>query len=432
MFPGKSYYGAPMDLTGTEPRPAVRKSLRVAPRVGAAAAIAVLMVACAPAQAQQAKIADSRPVTSVAEHWGSFFGGRKGNFGTQKSPVSVTLPGIIAQVGSSNSTQYALLTNGRLYAWGLGTQGQLGDGKRKNSFTTPVRVRFPAGVRIASIPTDVMPYDTGLAVDTRGHVWGWGHNGGGQLCLGNRKAHDTPVALPFAHVTALAGASNHALYDADGTVYACGQNVSGDLGTGSRRGTTRPLPVARLQGKTVIALAASFANSGALLANGDYYDWGYDADGQLGDGKVNQASDVPVKVKLSEPVVQVAQGGSLWGNGATLVMLSDGTLRAWGDNWAGQLGNGKRGMRSSPILIRPPAGVTYQSLATGSATSYAVSTDGNVYAWGASHVGQVGDGSERTTLRPVLILSGATSISSTANNVVVSVPKKICSRQWCA
>ncbi|MGH3399956.1 MAG: hypothetical protein ACRDPO_35270, partial [Streptosporangiaceae bacterium] len=137
-------------------------------------------------------------------------------------------------------------------------------------------------------------------------------------------------------------------------------------------------------------------------------------------------------VKLSTPVVQVAQGGSLWGNGATLVMLSDGTLRAWGDNWAGQLGNRKRGLQPSPILIRPPVGVTYQSLATGSATSYAVATDGNVYAWGASHVGQVGNGSDRTTLRPVLILSGATSISSTANNVVVSVPRKRCSRPRCA
>jgi alpha-tubulin suppressor-like RCC1 family protein len=83
-------------------------------------------------------------------------------------------------------------------------------------------------------------------------------------------------------------------------------------------------------------------------------------------------------------------------------------------------------------VIKPPTGVTYQSLATGSATSYAVSTLGQVYAWGASHVGQVGNGNDRTTLRPVLILSGATSISSTANNVVVSVPKKLCSRQWCA
>lgn len=404
-------------------------------RVGAATVIAALMVGTAgvayawSGHAQRAQKTDRQPVTSMVEHWGSFFGGRKGNFGTTKVPVAVTLPGKVAQVGSSNSTEYALLTDGRLYAWGLGTQGQLGDGRQRNSFNRPVRVRFPAGVRIASIPTDAMPYDTGLAVDTRGRAWGWGHDHGGQLCLGNRKPFYEPVRLPFSDVTALAGASNHAVYDDRGTVYACGQNVSGDLGTGSRSSTTRPVRVARLWGKPVVSLVASFANSGALLANGDYYDWGYDADGQLGDGKINKASDVPVKVRLAKPVVEVAQGGSLWGNGATLALLSDGTLRAWGDNWAGQLGNGQRGMRSSPTLIRPPAGVTYASLATGSATSYAVATDGRVYAWGASHVGQVGDGNGRTTLKPVLILTGATSISSTANNVVVSVPRKVCTRQ---
>ena len=123
---------------------------------------------------------------------GIVLGGTPGNFDTEKSPVTVTVPGTVAEVGTSNSTEYALLTNGRLYAWGLGTQGQLGDGRSANSFARPVRVRFPAGVRIASIPADVMPYDSGLAVDTRGNVWGWGDNGGGELCLGNARIYRTP------------------------------------------------------------------------------------------------------------------------------------------------------------------------------------------------------------------------------------------------
>jgi len=420
-----------MKLTGRAPRSAARSSLPVVPRLGAAAAIAaVAAVTVGFWPTAEAQTTARRQVTSEVEHWGSFFGGRKGNFGTEMSPVAITLPGIVAQVGSSNSTEYALLTNGRLYAWGLGGQGQLGDGKDHNSFTRPVRVRFPAGVRIASIPTDAMPYDTGLAVDTRGHAWGWGHNGGGQLCLGNRRPEFTPARLPLRHVTALAGASNHAVYDARGTIYTCGQNVAGDLGDGTRRNTTRPVRVPGLNGRLVTTLVASFANSGALLSNGDYYDWGYNAQGQLGDGKAGKDSDVPVHVKLSQPVAQVAQGGSLWGNGCTLVVLADGTLRAWGDNWAGQLGNGQRGMRTSPTVIHPPAGVSYRSLATGSATSYGVSPEGKVYAWGASHVGQVGNGRDQTVLKPVLITTGATMISSTANNVVVNVPT-LCNRKFC-
>jgi alpha-tubulin suppressor-like RCC1 family protein len=373
----------------------------------------------------------ARQVTAVVEHWGSFFGaGKATNYDTELSPVAVTLPGPVAEVGSSNSTQYALLTDGSLYAWGLGTRGQLGDGRRRNSFDQPVRVRFPHGVKIASIPADAMPYDTALAVDTEGHAWGWGDNGGGELCLGTTRSFSVPVMLPLHHVTALAGASNHALYDADGTVYACGQNVEGDLGDGSRSGSSTPARVAGLGegrgrgGKSVVRLVAAFANSGALLSDGEYFDWGYNRGGQLGDGHVGPSSDVPVRVHLRFPVTQVAQGGSIWSNGQTLVKLSDGSLWAWGSDRFGQLGDGKRGIRPTPVPFRPPAGVTYESLATGSATSYAVSTTGAVYAWGVNFLGQVGDGTTSTALRPVLVGLGAASISATANDVVISVPRR--------
>ena len=391
----------------------------------AAAAAVLLAGGCSSGQPSPAGPPPAPPAgpPSTVQHWGSFFGGTKGvNYDLAKSPVAVQLPGTVTEVGTSNSTEYALLANGSLYAWGLGTQGELGDGGTVNSFTQPVRVRFPAGVRIASIPADAMPYNTGLAVDTKGRAWGWGLNGGGELCLGNLRAYRTPVMLPLSHVTALAGASHHAVYEANGTVYACGQNVAGDLGDGSRRNSTRPVRVAGLSGTPVTGLVASFANSGALLADGEYFDWGYNANGQLGSGHAGRASDVPVLVQLPYPVRQVAEGGSIWNNGQTIVMLSDGSLWAWGADGAGQLGDGARGARPSPVPVHPPSGVTYRSLATGSATTYAVSTTGDVYAWGTGFVGQVGNGLTDVALSPVVVASGATMISSTANNVAVAIP----------
>lgn len=405
------------------PQVGPRESLSVMACLAAAVTAVLVTSGCSSGQLSSTQARTQR-VTTTVRHWGAFFGEQSRRFDTRRRPATVTLPGIVAQVGTSNSTQYALLTSGRLYAWGLGTHGQLGDGRRRNSFRNAVRVRFPAGVKIASIPVDVMPYNTGLAVDTKGHVWGWGGNAGGELCMGNKKIYRRPVRLPFSHVTALAGASGHAVYDAGGVVYACGLNRNGVLGDGSTRNSTTPVRVARLNGASVTQLVAGFDNAGALLSDGKYFDWGYDAEGQLGDGQVGRPSNVPVRVRLPHPVTQVAQGGSIWHNGQTLAMLTDGSVWAWGDNSTGQLGNGRRGFEASPVRVRLPRRFTYQLLATGGNTSYAVSTTGRVYAWGDSRVGQLGMGPMRLTRIPVLVARGATLISSTANNVVISGPDR--------
>jgi alpha-tubulin suppressor-like RCC1 family protein len=279
-------------------------------------------------------------------------------------------------------------------------------------------------VRIAWIPTDVMPYDTALAVDTTGHVWGWGDDAIGELCLGRSGIERTPVRLPFRHVTALAGAADHDLYDAGGTVYACGQNVDGDLGDGRGARSLTPVRVVGLDGRRVTRLVASFANSGALLSDGRYYDWGYNDDGQLGDGQAGLSSDVPVRVRLPGRVTQVALGGSIWGNGQTLVKLADGSLWDWGSNAAYQLGIGTWYAQPSPVRFYPPLGVTYEVLATGAATSYAISATGRLYAWGSSAVGQGGTGTFGDVVRPTVVARGATLVSATANNVVISVPRR--------
>ena len=362
--------------------------------------------------------------SSAVQHWGTFFGGAS----TLKpedmtaSPASVSLPGSVAEVATSNSSEYALLTDGSVYAWGLGNAGQLGDGATRNSFTKPVRVRFPAGVKIALLPIDVMPFDTGLAVDTKGHVWGWGDNQGGELCLGNHKQHLTPVRLPFSHVTAVAGAFDHALYDARGRVWACGLNSLGELGDGTTKPSSVPVKVTGLGPFAhVVFLVAAFASSGALLADGKYLDWGTNGQGQLGTGTLRKRSDVPVTVPLPARVRQVTQGGSLPGNGQTLALLTNGDLYAWGDDGQGQLGDGKTAVQSSPELITPPSGVTYQALAASGGTSYGISTTGDVYAWGGGKEGQIGNGTTESSLTPVKVASGATGMSATADDVLIAV-----------
>lgn len=332
------------------------------------------------------------------------------------------LPAAVTQIASSNSTEYALLDNGQVWAWGEGYNGELGNGKDVNSFDTAVQVRFPAGVKIAYLPTDAMPYDTALAVDTEGNAWGWGINAGGSLCLGNHQSYNEPVQLPLTDVTALAGAYQHAVYDADGTLYSCGGNGYGVLGDGSSLNSDVPVRVHGLDGHQVTALVSAWGDAGALLSDGSYYDWGYNAAGQLGDGDEGTSSAVPVAVQLPDasPVAQAAEGGSDAGNGQTIVRLRDGSVFAWGNDDYAQLGNGRTGVELTPIQIEPPDGVSYAELASGGATSYAITTTGKLYAWGFNAQGEVGDGTTQTAIKPVLVDAGGSMISATAGNVAVA------------
>jgi alpha-tubulin suppressor-like RCC1 family protein len=387
--------------------------------MGNAFALGLASLVLASGSAAVPQPAAAAPVASASGRsvafWGTFAGGRT----KYLSPVTVTVPGRVAEIGTSNSTAYALLTSGSVYAWGTGTRGELGDGRDTDSFTTPVRVKFPAGVRIASIVVNSGPWDTAFAIDTTGHVWGWGANGSGDMCLGNAAQHRTPVRLPFTHVTAVAGAADHATYDAGGRLYSCGMGVYGELGDGSTRDSRVPVRVKGLSGASVTALTAGFGGTGALLADGDYYDWGLNSEGQLGNGTTAPSSDVPVRVKLPHPVTQVFQGGNAPNDGQTLVLLSTGSMYAWGANGAFQLGNGKRVPAPSPVRITPPHGVTYQAVASAGDSSYGVSTTGRVYAWGAGKFGSVGDGGRGNVRIPVRVESGATGLISATSNLVV-------------
>lgn len=362
----------------------------------------------------------SSPATTV-KSWGAFGAARSISF-PRTTPFPVYLPGAVKQIGTSNSTAYALLANGSVYAWGLGADGQLGNGGTANSVRTAVKVDFPSGVRIASLPDDVMPYNEGLAIDTRGNVWGWGTNPfGDALCLGSRAPVLTPVKLPLSDVTEAAGAFGHAVYLSGGRAVACGSNFFGELGDGSRKPTSTPVSVKLPRGARVARLTASWTNSGALLTDGSYYNWGYNAQGQLGQGVIGGWATVPLRVKLPGRVREVFLGGSLPRNGQTVALLDNGVLYAWGDGRQYQLGTGTTASQPLPVRVPLRPGLGFVKIATSGATSYGITRGGDLYAWGYNRFGQVGDGTRTNAPTPVFILGGVRDISGTNFDVAVSL-----------
>jgi alpha-tubulin suppressor-like RCC1 family protein len=262
-----------------------------------------------------------------------------------------------------------------------------------------------------------MPFDTGLAIDTDGQAWGWGADKDGELCVGSTTRLTLPVELPFSDVTLVTGAGGHALYDADNTLQACGYNGTGALGDGSHTSTTTPTTVIDLPSQRLVALLSSYQGSGALLAGGSYYDWGLNSEGQLGNGGTSD-SPRPVRVPLEAAVSQVSQGGSTRTNGQTIAILSDGSVWAWGAGGAGQLGDGGRENAPSPIQLTAPDGVTWTSVVSGGASSYALDSGGDIWAWGENGAGQLGTGDTSDESTPVEVTGtrGFGQVSSTAAN----------------
>ena len=333
------------------------------------------------------------------------------------TPTAVSgISGSIVEIATSNSDGYALTADGEVWAWGVNSFGELGDGRETPYETKAAEVDFPAGTKIVSL-ANPMPFDGALAIDSTGHAWGWGLDVGSDLCA-TGLVLDRPQQLPLKDVTLASGARTHSLFYSGGTLYACGSGEAGELGNGSTSSVGSPTQVVGLPaGTKVTALTSSWEGSGALLANGDYYNWGYNAAGQLGDGSTKNSA-VPVKVVLPGPVTQVFQGGSGPTNGQTIARLTDGSVWAWGDNDRGQLGIGTRTSSDVPVRVRVPSGVSFVKLSSGGYSSYAIDSTGRLWAWGDNSNGQIGTGSGRAVeTLPVDVGIHLVQVSSTASNV---------------
>jgi alpha-tubulin suppressor-like RCC1 family protein len=167
----------------------------------------------------------------------------------------------------------------------------------------------------------------------------------------------------------------------DGSLWAWGYNVSGQLGDGSTTDRYAPVQVEGLG--SVSGAGAGIYHSLAVGSGGTVWAWGANDIGQLGDGTTTPRSS-PGQVPGLGGVVAVTGG---WHH--SLALKSDGSVWAWGWNAHGQLGQGDNADRYSPVQVSDLTGV---AIAAGVTHSMALKIDGTVYAWGANSDGQLGDG----------------------------------------
>jgi alpha-tubulin suppressor-like RCC1 family protein len=295
--------------------------------------------------------------------WGYNHQGELGDGNTTNSSVPVAVTGLtgVKAIAAGRSHGLALLSDGTVMAWGGNEEGQLGDGKSVAS-DVPVAVKGISGVTSVAAGSEFS-----LALLSDGTVMAWGCNEEGQLGDGRTVKSSSPVAVKgISTATAVAGGEEFSLaLLSDGTVMAWGSDVQGQLGTELAREaefSDTPVAVNELSGVSAVAAGSEF--SLALLSEGTVVAWGTNRQGELGNETMGGASSVPAPVSGLGGVQQIAAGGR-----DTLALLAGGSVAAWGYNADGQLGDGSVLSSDVPVAVHGLGGVA--GVAAGSYTSLA-------------------------------------------------------------
>jgi alpha-tubulin suppressor-like RCC1 family protein len=342
------------------------------------------------AQAAGGRTLALRPAAAgTLRAWGSDQDGQLGNGksgGDRTLPVTVKLPsGVrVTSVRAGCNHSVALTSTGRVLAWGLNSSGQLGDGKTRNS-DVPVQTKVPAGVKVRAVRVGG---NHSLLLSKSGKVLAWGLNHFGELGDGTTRNRRSPVRVKLPSGTRIkaisAGCDFNLALTTGGHVLAWGFNEEGELGDGAASDRHRPVRVKLPRGIKVTSIAAGCGHSLAVTSTGKIYGWGLNDSGQVGDGTFGNTRLTPVKVKFTLPRPPTGHITGLFAGCAhSLALYSGGAILAWGSGSDGQLGNNTNDNSDSPIRVILPTGVHVKAITAGCDNGFALTAGGNVLAWGA-------------------------------------------------
>jgi alpha-tubulin suppressor-like RCC1 family protein len=279
--------------------------------------------------------------------WGYNFYGQLGN-GTKKiSSVPVDVSGLssgVKAIAAGNGHTCALTSGGGLKCWGDDYMGQLGDGKTRTESNVPVDVLgLSSGVAAIAVGT----FHT-CALTSGGGVKCWGPNGYGNLGIGTATSSSIPmdvIGLSSAVAAIAAGEYQTCVLLSSGQMKCWGLNNKGQLGDGTTTNRSIPVDVIGLS-SGVAAIAAGSSPTCALTLSGGVKCWGWNTNGQLGNGTTLDSS-VPLDVSgLSNGVVSIAAGGF-----HVCAVTSGGGVKCWGMNELGALGDGTTADSSVPVDV---------------------------------------------------------------------------------
>jgi alpha-tubulin suppressor-like RCC1 family protein len=271
------------------------------------------------------------------------------------------------------------------------------------------------------------------AVSRSGGMACWGENADGQLGVASTSPRVSPIAVSrFSKGVVSGGAGDfHTCAVTVGGGVACwGDGTDGKLGDGSIVDRNVPVTTSGLAGRLgtrAAALAPGAACHTCVVTTGGAAQcWGNDSAGQLGDGgaAINQGTPVaPTGYGSSVAAIAVGQSHSC-------LLTNDGGVYCTGSNTYGQLGDGTTTDRSTPVVVGSLS-TAASAIAAGAWHTCALSTAGAVYCWGNNSNGRLGDGTTTTRLSPVLVDGLTSGVVAIAVGSSHSCALKTDGSVWC-
>ena len=347
--------------------------------------------------------------------------------------VSQTTILMAQQIAASWGHSCAVLVNGGVKCWGIGTAGQLGDGINRPShyLTQPPSAAINLGANITASKISLGgTYSCALLNDAT--LKCWGDNTYGQLGYGNTtlvnapKVSDPPAASDVVNVglnktvhQVLAGSYHTCAILNDGSVKCWGRNNYGQLGYGDTTERSAPPATATVNlgdDMTAIQLAAGQNHTCAILNDNSLKCWGLDDNGQVGDGSGNENCNTgwqgwrnphpcrksPTAVDLGQDAQSQARTAKFVAAGYshTCAILNDDTVRCWGLGNHGRLGYDNASGLNAPsaTAVNLGTGRIARSLVLGEKHTCALLDDDTVKCWGSNTNGALGAGGSVTNL----------------------------------
>ncbi|XP_055971788.1 probable E3 ubiquitin-protein ligase HERC1 [Sorex fumeus] len=286
-----------------------------------------------------------------------------------------------------------------VYVWGSNSSHQLVEGTQEKILQPKLAPSFSDAQTI-----EAGQYCT-FVISTDGSVRACGKGSYGRLGLGDSNNQSTLKKLTFEphrsikKVSSSKGSDGHTLaFTTEGEVFSWGDGDYGKLGHGNSSTQKYPkLIQGPLQGKVVVCVSAGYRHSAAVTEDGELYTWGEGDFGRLGHGDSN-SRNIPTLVKDISNVGEVSCGSS-----HTIALSKDGrTVWSFGGGDNGKLGHGDTNRVYKPKVVEALQGMFVRKVCAGSQSSLALTSTGQVYAWGCGACLGCGS-SEATALRPKLV-----------------------------